>query len=344
MPDTPPDLLDPHWIPVSYEPGGDCYRLAFADPALLEEASFLDERMGPAWNRARRVSATELQGILPAAAPVWLFHTAFCCSTLLARALHDPPGFLALKEPGIFLDFAKLSLQQSDQARDLLARRLTETTRLLGRTWLEGGHTLVKPTNVANRLLPLLLNASPGSRALLLHGGLEDFLMSCAKKLPGADQPMRWMAQYLVPGTRLERTLGIPKGHEFNFIEACVLTWFAQMETYADALAQDTGDRLRTLDMRALLQQPAATVAACASWLQNQEQSSDETRDDRVRKVFSRDSKRVDTSYGPQHRAAERTMIMERYGELIRSGLTWASRSVAPHATLPSNWKPLEIP
>jgi hypothetical protein len=342
-PPTAPDLADPRWLPLTYDAGHDAFRFATIDLEMLGHAPFLDQRLGPVWQQALAVSAIDVDHAAGAPAfarpaPAWLFHTAFCCSTLLARALHAPPAAVALKEPHALMAMAQLSLHESRLPPGLLDARLRTTVALLGRPWTADGRILVKPTNAVNRLLPRLLALAP-ARAILLHGGLEDFLVSCCKKLPGAQAPMRWMAQYLLPGTRLEPALAIPSDHELNFVEACVLTWYAQMELYADALAADGSDRLRSLDMAALLAQPEGTVRACARHL------ALEVGDDasaRVAQVFARDSKRTDASHGRERRDAERAAVLERHGELVRAGLAWAERVVAPWATLP-DWKQLEI-
>lgn len=337
------DLLDPRWLPLAYSASDDSLRFAFLDPDQVGTAPFLDQRLGEPWTRAIAVSCSDLELQRPSAVPAWLFHTAFCCSTLLARALHSPPQVMALKEPRALLDLAHVSLDPSPAAQQVLARRLPDLVGLLGRPWHPDGKTLIKPTNAVNRLLPRLLAASPGAPAVLLYGSLEDFLLSCVKKLPGAEEPMRWMAGYLLPGTRLEQALSIPSGHRLNFIEACVLTWYAQIEIYASALADDAEDRLRTLDMRLLLAQPEATVRAAATWLQLDSAASDRGLDDRVRDVFSRNSKQSDASYGPDRRAAERAALTARHGDLLRAALSWSEQSIAPQAIQPRNWKPLSV-
>lgn len=336
------NLDDPRWMPLGYDAQRDDLMFAWVDENALESA-FLDSRLGEPWNRRFAVAADSLPRPGPTHAPAWLFHTAFCCSTLLARALHAPPDAVALKEPQILLDLTRLSLDHSGFPPELLERRVCDTVRLLERPWTPDGRVLIKPTNAVNRLLPSLLAAAPASRALLLFGGLEDFLLSCVKKLPGAVEPMHWMAQYLLPGTRLHGTLGIPEGHRFNFIESCVLTWHAQIERYSDALASDSGDRLRSLDMQVLLAKPLATVRACADWLGLDNPTSTQGREARVDRVFARNSKQTNATYGPEHRAVERVAIMARHGELISAALAWSDSAIAPHVRQQANWKSLPV-
>lgn len=334
------EASDPAWIPLGYDFASDRFRFVMVEDRLLNDAPFLDQRVGSVWENAIWVPASDLVDPLPTAAPAWLFHTAFCCSTLLARALHSPPRSMAVKEPSVLLDLALLSLR-APSAAALLDDRIRDAVRFLARPRHPGERVLIKPTNAANRLLPALIAGSSDSKGLLLYGNLEDFLMSCVKKLPGAEEPMRWMAGCLLPGTKLEATLGIPDSRQLNFIEACVVTWFAQMEIYAGALSVDHGDRLRSLDMQVLLRQPLQSVMASAEWLALAGDEAATEREARIASVFSRNSKQASAAYNPEKRSEERVAIMERYGALVKAALAWSETEVAPFAILPSDWKPL---
>lgn len=330
---------DTRWMPLGYDAQSDSFMFVWVDESSVQ-AAFLDQRVGESWGRRIHVAASEVSASISISAPSWLFHTAFCCSTLLARTLHTSPASIVLKEPNVLLDLARASLSSTIPS-ERIEQRTREATCLLARPWTVGGRVLIKPTNAANRLLPRLLAITPSSPALLLYGNLEDFLMSCVKKLPGAEKPLQWMAQYLLPGTVLEQRLGIPPNHTLNFVESCVLVWHAQMEIYSDALAADTGDHLRSLNMSALLAQPVDAVEASAAWLGLTQPAARADRADLVRDVFARNSKQPGASYGPAQRALERKEIMERFGDLILAALEWSERAVSPHARLPINWKPL---
>ena len=340
----PLEIQDPRFYPASYDAAADAFMFSSIDEATLL-APFLDARMGEAWHRRAPVAADRIELPEPPRHPSWLFHTAFCCSTLLARALHAPPLAVSLKEPHALMDLATASLAAERLPAGRLEARIEAAVALLGRPWSPAGRVLVKPTNAVNRLLGPLLDATPGSRAVLLHGGLEEFLISCLKKLPGAEQPLRWMVQYLLPGTRLERALGISAQQPFNPIEAAVLVWHAQMEIYADALAADGPDRLRTLSLSTLLERPHAAVAACADWLDLGTGDDDAMKDgrERVTAVFSRNSKAVDVAYDPTTRERERERLRERHAGVVQAALEWVSHSVTPRATLPAAWKPLQV-
>src|SRR5688500_14951190 len=99
-------LADPEWLPHTFDRAGerlDFVRLTAADRDAL---AFLAEEY---------VGARFAHEVLPwdavkAAAPAgdgaqvhFIFHTGFCCSTLLARAVAAGGGVAVLREPDILM-------------------------------------------------------------------------------------------------------------------------------------------------------------------------------------------------------------------------------------------------
>lgn len=337
VPITPPDLADPAWFPMDYDPQGDCLSMVHAGVDAITAASFVDGRTPLSDQPAQRIAVADCTPSPHAAA--LLFHTAFCGSTLLARALQAPPAVMSLREPSALLALALASLKPEVFPSVQIERAARVTLGLLGRPWAEQGRVLIKPTNQVNRILPLLLRLSPHSRVLLLHSSLHQFLLSCLKKLPAAEERIRWMAQALLPGTQLAQQLGIPLTHRFNLVESAVLTWFAQMEIYAWALRADHADRVRSIDIDTLLAAPLHCVAAAAAHLRLP--AACEGLEARVSATFSRDAKAPDRAFDTAQRTHENKLIEQRYRDVIGPALRWAEQAIAPAAIVPSEWKPL---
>lgn len=334
---APVDLSDPAWFLRDYRPEQDGFVFSHVALENLTRPAFLDQRMGLDAEAVQIAAADVLDATRPAATPGLLFHTAFCGSTLLSRALEAPPRAVSLKEPLVLHALARVQLagRWNAAAQD----RLRAALALLARPWAPGGRVLVKPANQANGLLPQILAAAPQAPAVLLYSDLREFLVSCLKKGPEAEVPIRWMAQALLPFTRLPARLGIDPRAPFNLIEACVLAWYAQMELYAQALEHDHADRLRTLDFATVLAAPVPTVERCARWLG----LGSEGVGARVASTFGRESK-SQTPYDPTQRAAEREQVLQAHGALVERALAWAEAVVQPAAITPRVWKPLTAP
>jgi hypothetical protein len=301
----------------------------------ITDAAFLDQRFGSDWTNVARLHWRDIPESPKVPAVALLFHTAFCCSTLLARSLQSSPRAVALKEP---LALNRLASAALSQPRSHIDGPLRAALRLLARPWAPGGCCLIKPANQVNSLLPDILRMTSG-KAILLYSSLPEFVISCCKKLPEADQRVRWMAQHLLKDSHLQRQLQVPWDHPFHFVESCVLTWYAQIERYCDALACDSEDRLRSLDMQAMLTDPDGVVAAATDWLKLDTDAS--ALQARVRTEFQRNAKHLDQAYDRTLRAQERERTVAHYNELLVDALAWAREVVAPLARVPVDWKRL---
>ena len=127
--------------------------------------------------RAEAVAAAQALAPPP---PRFIFHSAYCCSTMLARAFDLPGAAMGYKEPQILNDAVGLRLREGDPRQ--VAAALDAALWLLARPPARGEVAVIKPSNVVNPLIPAILALRPESRALLLHAPLEAFLGSVARK------------------------------------------------------------------------------------------------------------------------------------------------------------------
>ena len=265
----------------------------------------------------------------------YIFHTAFCGSTLLSRALNEVPKVMVLKEPDVLL---KISCQSLVVGNEKIIPYLRDSLKELSRPWAGTGSVAIKPTNSVNRIILEILDVYPG-KAILLYSELEDFLVSCFKKLPMADQKLRWMAQHLIHQTQLQKNLNVETLHPFGFIEACVMTWYSQMEYFAKAIERDHGDSIRTLNMKDMLARPFESVQAASRFL-GLEKSEAELAES-VGREFKRNSKELGKIYTDAERSLEVSQVKAKYASLLEVALEWAEQNIAPVAMLPGHYKPL---
>src|SRR5690242_9997556 len=92
----------PEWFPVSIDPRARRMRFVRMSPETYRASVFLDARTHHL-GEIRTAGMDELLRGRPRGPSRvhYIFHTAFCCSTLLARHLEALPRVLVLKEPGI---------------------------------------------------------------------------------------------------------------------------------------------------------------------------------------------------------------------------------------------------
>lgn len=258
----PAPVRDPDWLVHRYDAVGDAFHYVPADRDLRRAAVFLtDVELGAAAQAPVPVTRDRAVAEAGAAgAPLRLIvHSAFCCSTLLARAF-DLPGIAhALKEPQVLNDLAGWR-RRGGAPRDVAAR-LDDGLRLLAAPLPAGEALVVKPSNVVNALVMAMLSLRPDARAVLLHAPLPTFLASVASKgLEGRLWVRELWTKVSVDGLcdfHVEPT--DPLRH--TDLQIAALGWLAQHRLFA-RIAERFGDRVRTLDSATLLARPEAALAA----------------------------------------------------------------------------------
>jgi hypothetical protein len=227
---------------------GDAAVFVSMDRAAYLRSIFLDGRISPAPGGAMRVPAAMLAGRAPRPAPTgWIFHVAHCGSTLLARALDQVQTNIVLREP--------LALRQLALAPD--PERLKLILAMLSKRYRSEAPTIVKANVPVNFLLPELVAADPGARAIFLHLGLRDYLLAILRN----DKHRAWVRN--VTG-QLAAHLGdlsaLPDA------ERAAALWLAQMRAFAAAVAHLPN--ARSLDAETFFAAPRDVLGRAARHLE----------------------------------------------------------------------------
>lgn len=197
---------------------------------------------------------------LPPSRCHFLFHSAFCCSTLIARALDLKGVCMGLKEPLVLQDLSDAALALGDPRRLLPHLRLI--TALLARPFGAGEAVVVKPTNIVNPIAEHILATVPDAKALLLYSPLPKFLRSVAAKgLFGRIWARKSLAFH---GRQAAFDPGYSETERWihTDLQVAALGWLQQQAQFAQMLAKAPFGRVMTLDSETLLNDPAAALAA----------------------------------------------------------------------------------
>jgi hypothetical protein len=307
--------------------------------------AFLDDRM-PYGSPCYSASVEALLALLrsdPADQPPGaglIFHTGYCCSTLLGRYLQIPGTFLTLAEPMLLTQLAARRHQWDLRRPSTAAHwsRVFELSyRLLSRTYRAGERALLKAHDSCTFLARQALSGA-GRVGLYVYCDLPTFLASALK----SPERRAWLRHQSLASARPASELpalaavAVP---ELSPGEAAAHLWLANVLSYLEAAA-DRRLELRSLLCDDLLEAPRATVA-------------------RVIRLFrpeiprSRASRMISLTRGLRHakgaqpydREARRRQFEESRRvnrDEIRAGLIFAERIVR-HTALP--WplpRPLE--
>lgn len=325
---------DYRWLPFRFDVGGDRLSFVRADRDAHRAATFLDDQLLQQSPDTRTVPVRALGpslAELPANSCHFVFHSAFCCSTLLARALDLPGKAMGLKEPLALNDLAQAALGAGTAAT--VRPQLDPLLRLLARPFAPGETNVVKPSNVVNPLIEQILDARPASKALLLSSALPDFLRSVAKKgLWGRIWARKTMSSLgRIP--HLKSGFSEADRWEQSDLQVAALVWLDHRAQFAQLLSRMPAERVASLDSAQLLDDPARALAAVGEFFELG-LASDEIAAIANGPVFASNAKRHDQEFDAQRRREEHSAIGELLAEEIEMVTKWAG-SVAEFAGVP---------
>jgi hypothetical protein len=251
---------DPLWFPHRYDPGQDTVHFRRIERSEHRAATFLTDEYLSA-GEPMAIKRGEAMAAVPAAAPLhFIFHSAFCCSTLLARAFDAPGVAMGLKEPVLLNDLVGWQYRGGTAAA--IAPVLDDGLALLARPFAPGEAVVIKPSNLVNGLAPAMLTMRPQARALLLFAPLRTYLGSVAKK--GMTGRL-WVRDLLVKQLRQ----GL---HRFGFsgedylgqtdLQIAAMGWLVQQVLFAQMIEDFGPGRVATLDSETLMADPARALTA----------------------------------------------------------------------------------
>lgn len=252
----------------------------------------------------------------------FLFHSAFCGSTMLVRAFDRPGLAMGLSEPLILNDI--VGFRRRGAAPRDVARIADCATRLLARPFGPGEAVLVKPSNVINPLAELLLALRSNSRAVFLHAPLEVFLISVARK----GLHCRLWARELVDGYITDSflaPLGFSPADLFrqSDLQIAAIGWLAQHLHFIQLRAK-LGARVVFLDSETMTAAPERTVAAVAAHC-GLALGPDEAAGIASGPAFTKHSK-SGQAYSSEARRDDYANARAAHGEEIAMVLTWTEK------------------
>lgn len=330
---SPRDLaLDPEWLPHTYGPDGSELTFVRVPRSEHDRLMFLTEEHYAGRFAKRTVPVSDFEGEVGAAPPApmhFIFHTAFCASTLLVRALDIPGRTVGLKEPDVLINLANRLVRSDDPGN---RERLRLVLRLLSRPFTPGETVVVKPTNFANRLLLPVLEELPEARAVLLHSDLPTLLRSLVKRGMWGRIWARRLYRSAAAWTSLDPGYDAGELFELTDLQVAGLAWLMQIRHF-DEVARRLPGRTMVIDSADFLAGPAETLRR-AGGLFGLAIDAAEAEAIAVGPVFSRHSKFSQRDYSVEAREAEHDAAIAAHGEEIGMVVKWVE-AVAAHCGTP---------
>lgn len=328
-------LTDASWFAHRFVESEDKFRFRRLTRARIDVATFLtDDVLGQDPGTVDVPVATILDE-LPARPLAIVFHSAFCGSTLLTKALSRPGLAIGLSEPMMLNDFAGWRIRGSGGAA--VARAADAGLRLLARPFGTGETVVAKASNIANPLAELLLALNPHAKSIFLYVPLETFLISVARKGIACRAWVRTLAEcYLPLGMFAPLALTAADLFRQTDLQLAASCWLAQQAWFAQLLAKNGPSRLRSMNADRMLADPAMALTQVAQHF-DLAMTHDEAKILAAGQAFQRHSK-DGSAFSTNARQAQYASTRETYCEEIETVMDWANefaRRLAVPADLP---------
>jgi hypothetical protein len=318
-------ISDPLWMPSHWNRLDDSLQFAWLPRERHGDMTFLaDEYLREARPPIAAFPVSQLTVSSPDRRALhYVFHSAFCCSTLLARALDIPGVSMALKEPQILQELAYHA-----RAKALSRDMIQTVVNLLSRPFSPTEVVVAKPSNGANVIANDLMGIDARSKAIFLYAPLPRFLRSIANKGLWGRRWARRLYALLANDLKIDFGLSSAEQFELTDLQVSALAWLMQHAQGA-ALTARFPDRVRTLDSETLLGRRADAIEAVAAHFGL---ALDERKAREIARgpVFATHSKEIGRSFDPEQPLAPRKPIpiIEEEIEMVT---TW-TRNVAENA------------
>jgi hypothetical protein len=317
VPDLEDIVREPEWLPHRYQAADRSIIFLRLTKEDHRAATFLDDQYLQGKTGVRVPVDLLLAQAGAERAVHFIFHTAFCGSTLLARAFDQPGISFGLKEPRILIDLAV-------EARlgRLPPSLLQLVVRLLARPFAPGEVVVVKPGNEANNLMEALLDCSPASRALLLSSSLEDFLLSVAKKGMWGRIWVRGLFGALRETERRDPGFSAAELFKQTDLQIAAMCWLMHRSQFQD-VARGREARLRSMDSAALDVDPVGVVRQAMTLFGVDASRAD---DEAIRSNFKQHSKELGRDFSSEQRSREKSALRQAHAQEIEMVTRWAEQ------------------
>lgn len=317
---------DPFWLAHRFDESRDEVHFLRLDREAHRSVTFITDEYIAAGAPRQVVARRDAVAAAGPAAPLhFIFHSAYCCSTVLARAADIEGAAMGLKEPMILNDMVGWRRRGGEPRA--IAAVLDDVLTLLARPFSPGESIVVKPSNILNGLAPAMLGLRPGANALLLYAPLPDFLRSIARKgLWGR----RWVRELFIGQLRdgiVDLGLGEQNYLDLTDLQVAAAGWLAQHDVFARLIDRFGAERVRTLDSGVLMARPGEAMARLSDLFGL---GLDSAAIERVLAgpAFTSHSK-SNAGFGAEDRLAEQRDAAETHKDEIEKVATWTEAVAA---------------
>jgi hypothetical protein len=307
-------IRDARWFPEHFDASSGGLSFVATDSDVLASQTFLDTRWDRGRAERRRANAASMTDQLPQELPRpnFIWHTGFCCSTLLAKALDRPGHNLSLCEPQILVEVA-------DAKRAGVLARTSQSARipqlifhLLGRGFAPGARMTLKPAPAANCLVREAALHTSGPM-LFLYSDCRSFLISIAKMGEVGRKYARRMFLAVLGDGHPPAQWPVTQLLSLSDLEIAALVWHMQVAEFLRNWPLLGTKRAFSLDCDAFLASPADVLARLDE-IFSLNLGAERAREVAATPLFGRNAKDAERAYDSRLRNEEHGRVEEQLG------------------------------
>jgi len=263
-------LASPDFYPINLDILNNKVLLVQLTRKELRDASFHNKRSMTGNRKTFQVDLSSFlswtEEVSPEPKPVgYIFHNAFCGSTLLSRYLDIAESTIVYREPSVLATLCDCK-QNSPQwlESEPLQRMFRLMVASLTRRKEKNERSVIKLNDRCNNSIDDLLDLHPVNRGVLLFSDFQSFLLAIL------DKPVRrkWLNERsnFCTDTPLNDYLPTVGASETSFTDAIARYWLTQMLYFARVCNRQKG-KVLPLPYRELVKRPEETVTSVVDFL-----------------------------------------------------------------------------
>ena len=309
----------------------------------LESLAFHDSRLNQNKKIDHKKNFSEISDTIDSKSVSFIFHTAFCGSTFLAKILGQTEHYFSIREPNIFMELANF----------LRVNPKIKNNKTLFQSWLKKAissfiklstnkpNIVFKPTNATNNIIEHLLKSTPNSKALLLYSDLDSFLISILKKGESGKSFIRNLYNILSLDASPFALTDFRKVNCFTDLQIACLVWSMQMYVYQNLASSKYQDRIKFLNTNEFLKNPKNSVIVISQYFG---EALDEKQILKIEQqgLFSSHAKYKDQKYNPKIRKDENVKTLNKYRQEFDEIHNWLNNFLKP-PSIPSSKQHIKL-
>ncbi|MEZ5543249.1 MAG: hypothetical protein R3F42_14605 [Pseudomonadota bacterium] len=295
----------------------------------FRQSSFLDSRIVSPTARTHTFALDEVLDSVPSPEPArLLFHTAYCCSTLMSRALDVAGSTLVYREP-VHLHQLAVARRRADDFPRYVSARWGELLRfsmsMLSKGWHAGERSIIKPTDSCNNIIADILSLHENSRAVLLYAQADDFIAANLKSA-GRRMFMRRFVGRALRDNMLDRHSELHSLQVGDLTEAqlAAYVWMTQVRSYNSAL-DALPHRCVCVDSATLLDNARCVLSESSDFL-GLGLDAQVLASIMQSGIWNKHAKDTSKQYTSAERQREMASLMSHIGPEVNAGLEWIER------------------